>query len=196
MDALRAFDAARRRNFVRYVLHERGMLPPSEARLREGLEQLLTARGDRQPVLEWSGGQIRRYRGRLYVLDAEVATLLRSADPDAEFNWDGRAALDLGAARGRLHFESADDAPDVAVDLTVRFRRGGERGLAADGEHHAQLKKIFQGRGVVPWMRAHVPLLFVGDELLAAGDLWTSEALATHVDAAHRLVWDRHPEVF
>jgi len=196
VEALRNLDAARRRNFVRYILHSRGMLPPSEARLRAGLDQLLTARGDRQPVLQWSGGQVRRYRGRLYVLDADFPAAPDPADLNAEFAWDGRGALDLGLLRGRLQFASTEGAPAIVADLTVRFRRGGERGLAADGAHHAKLKKIFQSRGVVPWMRAQVPLLFDGDELLAAGDLWSSDALAARVDPAYRLVWDRHPDIF
>jgi tRNA(Ile)-lysidine synthase len=196
LEALSRLDASRRRNFVRYVLHSRGMLPPSEARLRAGLDQLLTARGDRQPAMVWSGGQIRRYRGRLYVLNNSFASECERVDLSEQFAWDVRAALDLGPLRGRLRFAVGADAPAIDANLSVRFRRGGERGLAADGAHHAKLKKIFQSRGVVPWMRAHVPLIFAGDELLAAGDLWSSEALSACVDPVNRLIWDRHPDIF
>jgi len=195
VEMLRGLDAARQRNFVRHVLHSRGLLPPSAARLRSGLEQLLSARDDRQPVLEWAGGQIRRYRGRLYVLDSGFSAASERVDPGEEFAWDGRAALDMGSLRGRLRFDNAAAVPLEVAGLRVRFRRGGERGLVADGAHHAKLKKVFQSRGVVPWMRAHVPLLYAADELLAAGDLWSSPALATRVDPAHRLVWDRHPDI-
>jgi len=196
VQALLELDEYRQRNLVRYVLHTRGLMPPSEARLRAGLEQLLTARADRQPILEWADGQIRRYRGRLYVLDASFAVEADRMPLAVEYAWDGKSPLDLGPLRGRLSFDRPLDGGSTGADLCVRFRQGGERGLMADGSHHAKLKKVFQSRGVVPWMRAHVPLLFDGDELLSAGDLWLSDWLLTRLDSAQRLVWDGHPEVF
>jgi tRNA(Ile)-lysidine synthase len=36
---------------------------------------------------------------------------------------------------------------------------------------------LFQEAGVVPWMRARVPLLYRDAELVAVGDLWVSSAV-------------------
>jgi tRNA(Ile)-lysidine synthase len=187
LPALRRLEPARQRNLIRYVLYRRGLAPPSETQLRAGLEQLLTAGVDRQPLLRWPGGEVRRYRERLYVLDADPAQA--TAGLPAEYAWDGRAPLNMGPVRGRLRLVADDRVAPPAAVLTVHFRHGGERLPDADRRHHKRLKKVFQERGVLPWMRAHVPLITGGGELLAVGDLWSSRALRS------RIVWDRHAPI-
>jgi len=187
---LRRLDPARQRNLLRHVLHAKGLVPPTEAQLTAGLQQLLSAREDRNPILQWPGGQVRRYRERLYVLGSDPA-LAKSRMPHA-YRWDGRAPLDLGPVRGRLQLAYADPARHEELDLRVRFRCGGERVLEADHRHHKRLKKMFQAAGVVPWMREHVPLVFCDDVLLAVGDLWASADLAAHLGPTAGIVWDNH----
>lgn len=185
VETLAGLSWPRRRNVIRYWLRRHGLAPPAEARLRVGLEQLLHARSDRMPLLEWGGGQIRRYRGSLYALDY---------DPDPagklprEFSWDGRDCLDLGALRGRLKFLSGHPVPGRASGhWIVRFRIGGER--FSTGGQHKTVKHLFQELGIVPWMRAHVPLLYRADCLVAVGDLWQSG------DAGAPVAWEGHPPV-
>jgi len=180
---------------IRHVLRQRGLHPPSEMQLLTGLDQLLSAGDDRHPVLRWPGGQVRRYRQRLYVLeeDPSVAT----DDAPVEFAWDGSAPIDLGPVRGRVQLVSAETG-GFCIDpangpLTIRFRRGGERLREADHRHHIRLKKLYQERGVVPWMRSHVPLLAQGDTLLAVGDFWSRTGATADGHPAVRVVWDRHP---
>ena len=191
VDALRSLSPARQRNLVRHWLRCHGVAPPAEARLRDGLRQLLAAGADRMPMVAWDGVQIRRYRDRLYLL---------MSDPDPSHaplpnvrDWNGRGRIDLGPLRGGLRFVGSDAADvDVPLDWVVRFRVGGER--LAMGGRHKTVKNFFQERGVVPWMRGHVPLLYRADSLVAIGDLWQAEDLAG--DAAHediRVAWDGHP---
>ncbi|MBT8444349.1 MAG: tRNA lysidine(34) synthetase TilS, partial [Gammaproteobacteria bacterium] len=188
---LRELDGSRQRNLLRYVLQQRDIAPPSELQISGGLEQLLTAREDRNPVLRWPGGQVRRYRDNLYVLEDDPEQLA-DAGPDT-IQWDGHEPLALGAIRGRLTIERLAGEPS---GLNVRFRRGGERLLEADHAHHQRLKKMFQARGVVPWMRAHVPLLFQDEELLAVGDLWLSSEFATRLGEGARIRWEGHADPF
>jgi len=188
---LRELDASRQRNLLRYVFQQRGIVPPSEVQISGGLEQLLTARADRNPILRWPGGQVRRYRDNLYVLQEDPDRV--AADGPDTIQWDGRTPLDLGAIRGRLVLEALAGAP---AGLNVCFRRGGERLLEADHVHHQQLKKMFQSRGVVPWMRAHVPLLFQDAELLAVGDLWSSSEFAARLGESARIRWEGHADPF
>jgi len=189
LEALRRLPPARQRNLVRYVLHERGLVPPSEMQLLSGLDQLLSAGIDRHPVLRWPGGQVRRYRERLYVLDADPEQA--TADLPDQYAWDGRAPLDMGPVRGRLRLVSEDPAARHTGELMVRFRRGGERLLEADRRHHKRLKKVLQSCGVLPWMRPHVPLVSRDGELLAVGDLWAGAPPTS----GGRIVWDRHAQI-
>lgn len=192
VQALTGLSAARRRNVIRYWLRRRGLAPPAEAKLRDGLEQVLTAGSDRLPWFEWAGVQIRRYRDRLYVLEFDPAAVASLPESVA---WDGRGRIDLGPLRGGLRF-IRDDASDVAIveHWAVRFRTGGER--FATGGQHKTVKNLFQERGIVPWMRVHVPLLYRADRLVAIGDLWQADDIGADAGGDRvRVAWDNHPAV-
>ena len=193
--ALSSLNGPRQRNLIRYLVRSRGMAMPSEAQLRAGLDQLMSARIDGQPVLRWSEGQIRRYRGQLFVLEFDPDPG-RAALP-SQFQWDGAKPVDMGPVRGRLRLESGPGGLSRAAwsqGLAIRFRHGGERIRAVGQQHHKSLKKLFQARGIVPWMRAHVPLLYAGDQLVAVGDLWlAADAAAAPDDSGYRVVWENHP---
>ena len=76
------------------------------------------------------------------------------------------------------------------ADLVVRFRRGGERCHPHGRPHAAPLKKLLQAARVPPWERAHLPLLYAGDRLIAVAGLCVTTAAAARTDEEGReLVW-------
>jgi len=190
LDAIRGHSPARQRNVIRYWLRQRKIVPPTEARLREGLAQLLSAGDDRLPLIEWGGVKVRRYRDCLFLLELDPEPVDAEL-PDA-CDWDGCDRIDLGPLRGRLRFVHGDaTAVDVPGSWVVRFRVGGER--FASGGQHKTVKNLFQQHGVVPWMRAHVPLLYRADRLVAVGDLWQADDLTNEAGNTVSLIWDGHP---
>jgi tRNA(Ile)-lysidine synthase len=50
--------------------------------------------------------------------------------------------------------------------LILSFRQGGESIQLVGHAHHKSLKHLYQEWAIPPWERMHVPLLFVGDELI------------------------------
>ena len=170
---------------------------PGDARLRDGLAQLLTARADRTPRLAWPGGEIRRYRDELWVLPAAVPTVpLADAMGDAVLR--PGETLDLGRERGRLRLVRVMGQgmrPDLVGDgLRVAFRHGGERLRPVGRRHHQSLKKLLQDAGIAPWMRAQIPLLYAAGELVAVADLWlAAEVVAAPGEPGYVVRWDRHP---
>lgn len=79
--------------------------------------------------------------------------------------------------------------PDEVV--TVRFHAQGTFHIVGR-EHGRQLKKLWQEFGVAPWMRDRTPLIFYGEQLIAAvGTFVTREGRPESEDAAWRIVW--HP---
>ncbi len=194
VSALRRLPEVRQRNLLRHLCRRQFGSAPNDARLREGLAQLLQAAGDRSPLLAWPGGEVRRYRDRLYWLPAgwnrqlpRVTSLLRPG-----------ATLDVGAASGRLRLTAAKvggiAAETARAGLQVRFREGGERLRPAGHAHHRELKNLLQEHGVVPWMRGHVPLLVAEERIVAVADLWVAaEYAAPEGEAGYRVRWDRHP---
>lgn len=171
--ALERLSEARRRNVLRYAIRRLGLPPPPATRLARIVHELMPAAPDAVPLVHWDGAEVRRYREHVYVL----AAVHRVAQPAGELRDDGReVALGPGLGRLRLERASAGIAPALAeAGLRIAFRRGGER-LRPHGRRDTHtLRKLFQEAGVVPWMRAFVPLLYAGDRLVAVGDAWIAE---------------------
>lgn len=71
---------------------------------------------------------------------------------------------------------SAASCHGAAVE--VRFRRGGERFRPAGQRHSTALKKLLQASDVPPWLREHIPLIYVDGELAAVAGMWVGEGHA------------------
>lgn len=165
VSALQAFDAPRLRNLLRFWLADVCALStPDRRHLNRIIHEVIPAADDANPLVGWSGGEVRRYRGELHAL------LPESSRPDSRaiIPWDGRQALPLGKQVLIPHLVRGQGVNDRFLnqgDLTIRFRRGGESCKPVGRNHHHSLKKLFQEWGVPPWERDRIPLLYVGDEI-------------------------------
>lgn len=169
-EAMGSLSTVRQGNVLRLWLRRQGLQPPGEKRLRAGLQALLQARPDREPLLAWDGNRLRRYRGVL-LLDSglEPSALLTQA-------WDPVRPLQL--PHGRLEAIPVVGEGLRALHrqrLEVRYRRGGERCRLAGQRHSQSLKKLLQEQGVPPWERGRLPLIHIDGELAAIADLWVCE---------------------
>lgn len=172
--ALLALSVARRHNLLRYWirLHQGEAAGIPNAVLREGLHSLLEAGEDRMPLVAWDSGagrlELRRYRGELYLLEAvdELAP-----DPIA---WAPAQPLQLPGKLGRLVLETDGEVVPEGLRLEVRWRVGGERLRLARGSR--SLKNLLQEQQVEPWLRARIPLVFGGGELLVVPGYFASAA--------------------
>lgn len=162
-DAVAALSRHRGDNLLRHWLHGLGLPLPSTAQLARARTDVLAARADAAPLLAWPGAEVRRYRGWLYAM----APLARP-DPGAALQWavaGGPLTLPGG---GRLYAHPRRGAGlRAAGTLTVRFRRGGEHCRPAGSGHGRPVKKLLQEAAVPPWLRGHVPLIYIEDELAA-----------------------------
>jgi len=113
------------------------------------------------------------------------------APSDWKSEWDG-SALDLPAG-GTLVLQSDKQRNgEIHVALQVRYRQGGEHLKPAGKPHTRELRLLLQEAGMPPWLRAQVPLIYAQDELIAAGDVFLSDAaceLCARLEA--RIVWKR-----
>src|SRR5881396_3828214 len=84
--------------------------------------------------------------------------------------WDGANALPMLSLGGVLKFKPEEGRGLSFAKLhvgrvTVRLRQGGER-LRLDARRPRRtLKNLFQERGIPPWRRDSLPLIFCGEEL-------------------------------
>jgi tRNA(Ile)-lysidine synthase len=188
---LASLDAARQRNLLRYLVRGAGLGTPSARKIEELRAALLGARGNAQPLVAWPTGEARVFRRALY-LGAPLPP------PPAE---DYAAPLRKGESwsgpEGRVELVPAaagDGLPEswLANGLTLRFRGGGERFRPRGRGHHHTLKHLFQEAGIVPWMRARVPLIYRDETLVAIGDLWlTADVDVAPTEPRWRVAWTR-----
>ncbi|MFQ6003906.1 MAG: tRNA lysidine(34) synthetase TilS [Woeseia sp.] len=191
IDGLKTLSEKRQRNLLRHAARKCGLSLPPATRLGQITNELIPAREDAQPLVSWPGAEVRRYRGKLYLLAETVAG---DALPTTELTAEGRW-LDLGKGRGQMRLEAGVvggiDSKTAKRGLSLRYRRGGEEFCPAGRQNTHKLKKLLQEDGVVPWMREQIPLLYSGDRLVAVGDLWIA-ASASHADG-YGVHWRNRP---
>lgn len=175
VDKLLECSGTDRRLVVREWLKAEGFRMPSAKVLEQVMKDCLAAAPDRQPVVRWSEGEIRRFRQELYLL-----TPARPFDTARRLAWDGQTPLILPDDNGELAAAVATGtgiAPNLwhRAKISVRYRQGGETlRPAGRGETH-ELKKLFQEAGLPPWIRERTPLVYLDDRLAAVGELWMAE---------------------
>jgi tRNA(Ile)-lysidine synthase len=165
----------RRLNVIRQWLAALGCLPPPAGRLAEWLGQVTFAAPDRQPRLDWPGGQLRRWGGKLWWLAFEPA-------PPASVDWPPDAEeIDFGAGRLARRRPGMDrpavlgGQADPSIGWRVRPVGGRERLREAAGSPSRALRKRFQEAGIPPWERAAAVGLEIHGRLAAvhvAGQWW------------------------
>lgn len=164
---LQNLPAHRARNALRGFLRRHGALMPEAGRLDELLRQALTARADARVCVDLGEVELRRFRGALHVV-----TPLPPLPRNFEMAWNGRSSLALPQLGGALHLEK-QRSEGIAAEwlqrsrLTVRLRRGGEVLRLASGGPRRTVRNLLQESALPPWMRERLPLLYLGEELVA-----------------------------
>ncbi len=169
---LKKLSLGRQRNVLRRAVHICGLSPPPASRIYQAVHELIPAREDAQPLVRWSGAELRRYRDQLFIMPELMDGQASGNDillPDGE-------KLELGFGMGTLQLAQAPtggiDAVFAENGLTVRYRQGGEEIRLEGHDCTHKLKKLLQQDGVLPWLRDRLPLLYADDKLVAVADFW------------------------
>lgn len=123
--------------------------------------------------MRWRGVEVRRFRNHAYLMQPLV-----QHDIGTELVFDLKQTT-LSMAVGKLTARQIKGGgvwlKDGLSSVIVRFRQGGERchPLGRVGSH--PLKKIFQELKVPPWLRDRVPLICVGDQIVAVAGLFNCQ---------------------
>lgn len=168
---------AERLAWLRLWLGAHGRALPSSRALCSLLEQLGAA-GDRQPRLALDRGELRRFRGQLWLVDPQPVPVPREVA--------GLPAR-VDFAHGELAVDPAPRGFAVRGALSVRFRSGGE--CIRSGGHLRSVKQLLQEHGVPPWERSAYPLLYDDDGLAAVPGLAERDPAAD--GPRYRALWRR-----
>ncbi|MFV8817680.1 tRNA lysidine(34) synthetase TilS [Haliea sp. E17] len=183
-------DPATAAALLREWLRGLGCAAPDQSLLAEFLRQLRESSAEANPLLDAGDYRLQRYRGSIYLLPEEGAL------PDGLTLVPGAGAVTVGGV-GELALRPCAAGfclrPGESVDL--RWRRGGERCRPLGRSAGASLKQLAQEAGVPPWWRSRLPLVYLGDELLAVGGLGSchssrSGATGEALEARWELYWN------
>jgi tRNA(Ile)-lysidine synthase len=179
---LRELPQARQQEVLRQNLRTNDLPVPSSRIIDEVLHEVCDAREDAEPHVIWPGAEVRRYQDKIY-----VQSPLSDVDSTQIRSWDFSAALQF--THGRLEAKSTTGhglsrERLESGQVTVRFRRGGERIRSSGRAHHSDLKKLLQAWLVPPWLRNRIPLIYCGDELVCVVGYVIDEAFKCSPDEA------------
>lgn len=159
--------SARRHAMIRQWLARHTYLAPERVHFFE-LEKLCHAAKDAVPCLSLGPYCFRRFRQRMY-----LCPNLDLTGEQSSFIWDGASSISL--AEGFSLQNCSQEALASQASFTIEFRRPGLRCKPFRRVHSQSVKKLFQEYGLEPWLRDMVPLVFFEGQLLAVGDLWTTD---------------------
>jgi tRNA(Ile)-lysidine synthase len=191
IQSLRQLGEARAKNLVRHWCETRGIQALAAARIYELMRQLRESQADARVRLSVPGWDFLRYRDKLYLQPAREIV-----GPDFRENWDGENALPLLALGGVLKFKPEEGrglslARLRQAPVTVRLRRGGERLRPDSRRPRRTLKNLFQERGVPPWRRDRLPLVYCGEELVSVPGIGDAcEFRAAPAEAGLIVTWE------
>lgn len=156
LSRLKKLSKAKQKLVLRYWVASSGFSYPSEKKLRHLFSDVIEADIDMQPLLEWQGVQLRRFRDNLYISEPLLAH-----DSSMVIDWDLSSPLTIDSLNLTIKPEVL---PQGSNNVSVRFRQGGEK-IRIPNRGNLSLKNIFQEEGIPPWMRERLPLLYIDDEL-------------------------------
>ena len=192
IQAIKNLSPARQKNILRYALLSLGFPLPSSIKLNQIINEVINARVDRQPLVQWSNVQVRRYRKKIYFL----SEYFQPKDNNIEKIYLNGPNWQLGKGLGSLSLEKSDIGIKRSIakeGFNVTFRAGGEKIKPLGSGYSRKVKKLFQEAAVVPWMRENIPLLFYEGNLVAVADMWLDKSYAT--DNGYIIRWNERPKI-
>ncbi|MBN2689387.1 MAG: tRNA lysidine(34) synthetase TilS [Gammaproteobacteria bacterium] len=140
IDELLKLNLPRRKNLIRYWLLSLELPLPSSKKIQHIMHDVLLAKDDKNPLVSWSGAEVRRYRNHLYAMPP---------------------------LNGEVELPKNLDLPVGAV---VRFRLPGDKINLPKRNLIYSLSKYFQEQGVPVWLRDRLPLICKDGLVIKVGD--------------------------
>ena len=191
IELLSRLSRPRQKNSLRYFLKLNQLATPSSAQLNEVIDQLLGARIDATPLVEWGDVQLRRFGDKIVAMRR-----MSPMDGLKRYSWNLTGTITLENAGSLMAISSHGKGINAAMldnsELVVAFRQGGERCRPVSRSGSQTLKKLLQEYQLEPWLRDRIPLILYRDEIIAVGDLWICEGWQVERDQQGvTLQWQR-----
>jgi tRNA(Ile)-lysidine synthase len=167
---LLSLSAAWLHQLVRTWLAELGIPTPSQAVLSKLKPELLEAKVDANPIIQWANWQFRRFDDHLFVIPVVEPV------PAHTILWQGQGRIKLPEPLGILQYQSLvtqseDDSalwfdPDLG-EVKIHFGGYAQRFKPANSAHSKPLKQWYKEWKIPPWQRDKVALFLQDGKPLA-----------------------------
>lgn len=187
---LLAFDQYRQQLIIRRWFKVLELRMPSTQFIRQLVDNVMKARENADPCLQFGNGAVRRYRNHLY-----WQKQMHDIDYSARYSWPlGETEFHLPNNGILLMSTTSQPGIDATIwqgaEISISYRQGGERMRLPGRKGSHSLKKLFQEAGVPPWHRPNIPLVFVDGQLAIVGDKWFGSEFYQQVGANNiQLEW-------
>ena len=162
---LSTLSPSRQRNLLRHWLQDITGRFPGQNLLRQIETTLLPAKCDANPKIACADFELRRYRQRLYAVPAGIPVpqhwSLTWRVPSRPL-----AIPLLGVTLPTAILSGIDTETLNGQTLRVTLRGGGEH-LQLPGRPRKSLQSLLQEYAVPPWERDRLPLIYLGEQLIA-----------------------------
>lgn len=168
---LQRLSSARLLNLLRYWIIMILGQQPTRNLLEEIERALINSQQDANPEIVFYDYAFRKFQGNIYLLKIN-----ENRDLLENINWIPSSPLTI--SNSNIQIKAVDSVGEgldknlLDESLTVRFRQGGEKFHPAGRRHSQSLKKLLQEANIPPWERDVLPLVYLGDELIAVAGLW------------------------
>ncbi|NCA69971.1 MAG: tRNA lysidine(34) synthetase TilS [Sphingobacteriia bacterium] len=182
----------RRKAVLRLWLRRQGRGAPDARQLERILDEVLTARADADPLVAWTGCEVRRHRDDLFALSP-----LPPAPAGLTIRWSpvqGDPVLRLPQGLGRLCWPAARRGGEPRPSLIeVGFGPIAQVCRSHPRRPRRSLKRLFQEAGIPVWLRPYVPLLLVDGQLLAVAGVCACASGEGEHPGVDVPLWVGHP---
>jgi len=180
VEKLLQYSPEKQRLFLRTFIHQFNYPLPNTKKLNAILKDVLLAKRDKLPMVEWDAVSLRRHRDDIYLVPISPAPDLSTRI----WNLDQALVLPHLGVLKATSVQGRGLGADISR-VSVRFRQGGEvLDLKARGRH--TLKNLFQEWNVLPWERDCMPLIFVDETLIAIAGYFLHEDFMARGNAKGR----------
>jgi tRNA(Ile)-lysidine synthase len=157
-------------NALRRWLSKNQLAYPSEERLTAWWLELQQSRADSQLQWEHDSHLIRLWRGTLSIHhDQQASTSKKNTDPEGEWIFKQLPSNSKLPGIAKQRFNEAK----TKGLINTMARQGGEKFKVDLKRPRKSLKNLFQEANIPPWQR-DIPLLYIGDELVAVAGIGIS----------------------
>jgi len=163
LEVIQKLSVERQKNLIFMWLDELQLASPSSKHMTQIISDLIYSSSDKAPCVNWKDVEIRRYRNLLYAsksLDKHNVNLEYDWNPESPLSFMGGTLIakpEIGKGISRIKMKNAK--------FVVRYRQGGEKIQPDDLAHSKTVKQLFQERGVLPWLRDRIPLIYINGKL-------------------------------